>query len=172
MARRRSEESDYKRIAKHYAKSERLYIQQEGEGVYITDGFTAIKVNPAVYRLYFQTVSPRYRDLKDGERLAVSPDLEVKEGAQVKNIFEGVRKNTVYRSYNGKMQEGINRGDRNLMAILEAPDSDDLYINYDYFNLFRDIVNGEFMVKTNRPYEAVYAIGSMETEVIMLPIRM
>lgn len=170
MARRINEASEFKRIAKHYAKAKNLFIQHIGEMYYITDGYTAIKVNPSFYVCYFQSVSGRYKDIANNDSITISREMETRTGPNIEYLFEQQRTASgIIRSYHGNIKEIDTNG--TFVAILEKPNTDDLWVNFEYFDLFRNVTFDNYNVANEETWSAVYKTGPKDIEVIMLPIR-
>ena len=144
MARRSTEATNYSKIAKHYAKAQRLMVQHNGRFYYVSDGYTAIKVNEAYYAAYFTPVCGFYKELPGNDSIMYDKG-EQKHGPDFTRIFEDLHKGTFERYYNGNIKE---IAEDNLCAILEAPGADLMYVNY-----------------------PVYGTGRNGTEVLIQPVR-
>jgi len=162
-----TEKTNYTRIAKHYAKAQRLIIQHNDTFYFVSDGYTAIKVNESYYAAYFTPISGFYKDLMNNDSIMFDKG-EQKHGPDFTRIFEDLHKGTFARTYNGNIKE---IADDALCAILEAPGNDPMYVNYKWFTMFREIITSGYYCKDNNVNYPVYGTGRNNTEVLILPVR-
>ena len=162
-----TEKTNYTRIAKHYSKAQRLIIQRDNEFYYVSDGFSAVKVNVSFYAAYFTPISGFYKELPGNDSIMYDKG-EQKHGPDFTRIFEDLHKGTFERYYNGNIKE---IAEDNLCAILEAPGADLMYVNYKWFTMFREVITSGYNCKDNNVNYPVYGTGRNGTEVLILPVR-
>ena len=170
---------EYKKIAKHYAPAERFFLQRVGDAVYITDGFSAIKLHVAAYNEHFRTACPRYVELNDGDAVTVDKNLNTAQGMQIIIPFNDYfnPRNTIRREYNGNIKEltNIYTGGRtrktHLAAVMEAAGLDDLYLNYEWFITLRPLFGDTFIAGGDGDAAPVKTEQDEYTGALILPIR-
>lgn len=163
---------EYEKAAKFIAKDENLFIQRDGNIIYVSNTHYLIKMYKALYDGAFRTVSPRFIDmLKDGtagirgdkKALPVmSPDGKPDFRTCVPNLYEYQE---AYKTQFVMDMPTTGGASTRLFAI----DGSMAYINEEYYKNLSAFGIGEWYGKNKK--SPVLTDFNLDTAIMLLPVN-
>lgn len=160
--------NNYKKIIRIYDKAERRLISNIDGFYYVTDGFTAVKLPEGVYKLFFQTEKPYYKDLEPGQGLIIEdvkkPAPDPVDAIKVDEFFQ-LREDRAPAERVGLQQE-VSGG-----RVLDLWDIGGKLAGFNLDYIKAADAAGFYTFTGIDPIKPIHSRNEQESEVVILPVR-
>lgn len=166
----------YSKTVKMFSKSESLYINRDGEEIYISEGHFIVKMHVAAYDAFFRPVSGLFLELADGEKATKNGNMRMTE--KIENGFDLVKFFNDFK-YDGAtelvnaspfLMEYSRDGKKKEYQRMLTGSGYYVSINNDFYQVAEEIGFTSFFGKGNS-VSAVYAEAG-NNGILILPIRL